>query len=89
MVSTEAITELLGNFKSLVKKITYDKTEVDDKLSTKANNSLVSQSSNGLMSSTDKTKLDGIASGANKTIVDSALSTTSNHSRLCLKHNIN
>ena len=77
MVSTEAITELLGNFKSLVKKITYDKTEVDDKLSAKANNSLVSQSSNGLMSSTDKVKLDGIAAGANKTIVDSALSTTS------------
>ena len=34
-------------------------------------------SSNGLMSSTDKTKLDGIAEGANKTIVDSALSSTS------------
>ena len=77
MAGTEAITELLGNFKNLVKKVTYDKTEVDDKLSTKANNSLVSQSSNGLMSSADKTKLDGIATGANKTIVDSALSTTS------------
>ena len=35
------------------------------------------QSSNGLMSSTDKTKLDGIETGANKTIVDSALSTSS------------
>ena len=32
---------------------------------------------NGLMSSTDKTKLDGIATGANKTIVDSSLSSTS------------
>ena len=31
----------------------------------------------GLMSSTDKAKLDGIASGANKTTVDTALSTTS------------
>ena len=31
----------------------------------------------GLMSSTDKKKLDGIASGANKTTVDTALSTTS------------
>lgn len=77
MASTEAITELLGNLKNLVKKITYDKTEVDDKLSEKANNSLVSQSSNGLMSSTDKVKLDGIATGANKTVVDSSLSTTS------------
>lgn len=33
--------------------------------------------SNGLMSKDDKTKLDGIAEGANKTTVDSALSSTS------------
>ena len=37
----------------------------------------VSQFCNGLMQSEDKTKLDGIAQGANKTIVDSALSSTS------------
>ena len=77
MPSSPDITELWGNFKNLVKKITYDKTEVDNKLSTKANNSLVSQSSNGLMSSTDKVKLDGIATGANKTTVDSTLSSSS------------
>ena len=35
------------------------------------------QSAAGLMSSTDKTKLDGIAAQANKTIVDSALSDSS------------
>ncbi len=35
------------------------------------------QSASGLMSSSDKTKLDGIATGANKTIVDSTLSSTS------------
>lgn len=35
------------------------------------------QDAKGLMSSTDKTKLDGIAQGANKTTVDSALSSTS------------
>ena len=34
-------------------------------------------STTGLMSSSDKSKLDGITSGANKTIVDSALSSTS------------
>lgn len=34
-------------------------------------------SNNGLMSSTDKTKLDGIAAGANKTVVDSVLNPTS------------
>ena len=38
---------------------------------------VATQSANGLMSSTDKTKLDGIATGANKTVVDSALSSTS------------
>lgn len=68
---------LLNNFKLLVEKITYNKTDIDAKLNEKANNTVVSGSSNGLMSSADKTKLDGIASGANKTIVDSALSTTS------------
>lgn len=34
-------------------------------------------SASGLMSSSDKSKLDGIATGANKTVVDSALSSTS------------
>ncbi len=37
MPSAPDITELWGNFKNLVKKITYDKTEVDDKLSEKSN----------------------------------------------------
>lgn len=36
MPSSPDITELWGNFKNLVKKITYDKTEVDDKLSDKS-----------------------------------------------------
>lgn len=36
-----------------------------------------STSTAGLMSASDKTKLDGVATGANKTIVDSALSSTS------------
>ena len=39
--------------------------------------SVATTSTNGLMSSSDKSKLDGIASGANKTTVDSAMSTTS------------
>lgn len=37
----------------------------------------VTTSTDGLMSSSDKTKLDGIAAGATKTTVDSALSSTS------------
>lgn len=35
------------------------------------------QTAKGLMSATDKTKLDGIAQGANKTVVDTSLSATS------------
>lgn len=38
---------------------------------------VASTSTAGLMSASDKTKLDGIDTGANKTIVDSALSSTS------------
>lgn len=38
---------------------------------------VASTSTAGLMSASDKTKLDGIATGANKTTVDSALSSTS------------
>ena len=39
--------------------------------------SVATTSANGFMSSTDKSKLDGIATGANKTVVDSSFSTTS------------
>lgn len=38
---------------------------------------LATTSSSGLMSSSDKSKLDGIATGANKTVVDNALSQVS------------
>ena len=48
--------------------------QVSNKYATKA---IATQSANGLMSSSDKVKLDGIATGANKTVVDTALSSTS------------
>lgn len=43
----------------------------------KADKTTATTSANGLMSKEDKSKLDGIATEANKTIVDSALSTSS------------
>lgn len=43
----------------------------------KAGTAVATQSANGLMSSADKTKLDGIAEGATKITVDTALSSTS------------
>lgn len=49
------------------------KSELDSKAST----AVATQSANGLLSSADKKKLDGIATGATKITVDSALSSTS------------
>ena len=49
-------------------------SEVDDNNTTYE---LASATNNGLISKEDKTKLDGIEEGANKTVIDSNLSTTS------------
>ena len=43
----------------------------------KAGTAVATTSANGLMSATDKTKLDGVEDGATKTIVDDAISDTS------------
>lgn len=49
---------------------------MNTKLNAKAN-TVETTSSNGLMSSAMVTKLDGIATGANKTTADSAMSSSS------------
>ena len=54
--------------------ITAEKTAAWD---AKADRTAATASANGLMSKADKAKLDGIAAGATKVIVDSALSNTS------------
>lgn len=46
-------------------------------LAGKADTAVATTSTNGLMSASDKNKLDGIATGANKTIVDASLSDSS------------
>lgn len=71
---SEAITNLVNNFKLLVKKISYEKSEVDEKLELKANKTTATISADGLMSSSDKTKLDGIDEGAKNITIDSSLS---------------
>lgn len=50
---------------------------INSALSGKAGTSVATTNTNGLMSAADKTKLDGIAMGANKTTVDSSLSASS------------
>ena len=56
-------------------------SELTTALNSKANSNhshgVVTTSANGFMSSNDKSKLDGIATGANKTTVDTKLSSTS------------
>lgn len=71
---SEAITNLVNNFKLLVKKISYEKSEIDTKLSSKADKTTATTSTDGLMSSADKTKLDSIDEGAKKITIDSSLS---------------
>lgn len=59
----------------------YTESEVDSKLNGKANSShthdAATESAAGFMSAADKKKLDGLAEGANRIVVDSALSSTS------------
>lgn len=60
-------TDMLGHME-------YDFYTALDK---KANKTTATTSANGLMSKKDKSKLDGIATEANKTVVDSSLSSSS------------
>lgn len=56
---------------------TLEKSVPSNAVFTDTTYSVATSSANGLMSSSDKSKLDGISAGANKTIVDSVLSSTS------------
>lgn len=57
----------------IAKQIKTIKAALDEK----ASKDVATQSTNGLMSATDKVKLDGVEAGANKTTVDAALDATS------------
>lgn len=56
--------------------------ELDNKASINHSHTLVSGTANGFMSSGDKTKLDGIATGATNTIIVDGLTSTSSSSAL-------
>jgi hypothetical protein len=58
-------------------EITGLESALSGKANTSHSHSAVTTSANGFMTASDKTKLDGISTGANKTIVDTALSSTS------------
>lgn len=68
---THDISELYDDFDMI--------SGIQDELNEKADKSVVTTSVNGLMSKEDKSKLDGIATEANKTVVDSSLNSSSNN----------
>lgn len=59
----------------------YTKSDIDIELNKKSDtnhtHNNATTTTNGFLSTTDKIKLDGISEGANKTIIDTSLSTTS------------
>ena len=69
------------NLLQWLKTKVYVKNEIDTKLQNKSDtnhtHTIATVSANGFLSKEDKSKLDGIATEANKTIVDSSLSSTS------------
>ena len=71
---TDSLTLVAGSNVTITPDATNDKITI---AATDTTYSAASQSAAGLMSADDKKKLDGIATGANKITVDSALSTTS------------
>ena len=77
---TDSLNNNMKIIDNSINSINNDVTELNNALNEKAGKDVATQSANGLMSSADKTKLDGIEEGANKTVVDAALSDTSTNS---------
>ena len=75
------LSELYNHLKTLTSQWHYLKSEIntllDGKASSSHSHSDATTSASGFMSSTDKTKLNGIDTGANKTTVDNSLSGSS------------
>ena len=71
---TDTLTMVAGSNVTITPDATNDAVTIAAKDTTYSD---VTTSAHGLMSAADKTKLDTIATGANKTVVDSALSSTS------------
>ncbi len=71
---TDTLTMIAGSNVTITPDATNDAVTIAAKDTTYSD---VTTSAHGLMSAADKTKLDTIATGANKTVVDSALSSTS------------
>ena len=75
--NTDSLNNNMKIIDNSINTLNNDVTELNNALNEKAGKDVATQSVNGLMSSADKTKLDGIEEGANKTVVDAALNSTS------------
>ena len=74
---TDSLNNNMKIIDNSINTLNNDVTELNNALNEKAGKDVATQSANGLMSSADKTKLDGIEEGANKIVVDATLSDTS------------
>ena len=74
---TDSLNSNMNVIDESISNLNNNVTELDNALNEKAGKDVATQSANGLMSSADKIKLDGIEDGANKTVVDASLSDTS------------
>ena len=74
---TDSLNNNMKIIDNSINTLNSDVTELNNALNEKAGKDVATQSANGLMSAADKTKLDGIEEGANKTVVDAALNSTS------------
>lgn len=78
-VNKVAVTDATNKLKTISKlpldKVTHQ--DISDKANVNHSHDSASSSANGFLSKEDKSKLDGIATEANKTVVDSSLSSSS------------
>lgn len=80
-VNKVAVTDATNKLKTISKlplnKVTHQ--DISGKANVNHSHNSASSSANGFLSKEDKSKLDGIATEANKTVVDSSLSSSSNN----------
>ncbi len=74
---TDVVVTVTGTDENPIFNFTIPKGEKGDNGENATITSTATKTKDGLMSSSDKTKLDGIEAGANKTVIDTELSSTS------------
>lgn len=76
-VDTKLSSKAASNHTHSISNVTNLQTTLNGKANVNHSHDSASSSANGFLSKEDKSKLDGIATKANKTVVDSSLSSSS------------